>query len=824
MFSNLSKSKNNAKVTPIVVGEDVTTSSSSSDEEEKLEMFVIRLHVLLKLYGAQRHPHLDSFENLKKSGRLEEYRYIPGDVTMIYISHEWVGTDHPDPDGTQMYHLTYMLERLKEGKISRTDMDAFHSLVYKHNVTTTADDWKRILNSEKTYIWYDGFCVPRSRREDGFLSIPSYIRRCDFMIILAPGCTHFDRIDPRTKKKMNLCYRTYRIRARCVFELFCAFLTTRGGEKARPALLVRSGTGTPNWISALECQKLAVGTSSFECCEENHTTIKQCRRPLCLAILDRLIEERVHSLFQSKNHAEARFSLCLRNYWCRGLIDESLCKSWTTLNDFKIALRWENSYETEWVDREGFPLLGYASSTDCTELVRKVLLKLNEISYETIRFSYIHRRIPGQGVVSLGIMGGMTSLMNAMIASNQDIVSLLLECGADPFHTTVSGDDALMFASIFGRTDNVKFWLDRFPDWDLERRNKVTGSTVLSHAVFFGPRRLELVNELLNRGESLNYRTDTGGSIITALCECEDGCPELLQYVLSQLEARNLKHQINYQYRGQTFKWRNIHRLARFLTRYKLTDLGLMTALAQECGSTPLHFAVRRGDVDVVNILLSHGADPTIKNDLGKSPVDYCDAFPELRGALKRVIKQRSENKPVTLHRRDSTATNMKFPMYLVPLDQLHRLYGGKDPRHERIEAHQELKQRGELVRWEDLPFDANIIFLSHEWVGWNHPDPHGIQLKTFLRVMERLRSGEISQVEMNAIQKIFYKENITTTSNEWKGILNTAYVWIDWASMPQPSACPPSVSQEMKEKLGKHLGNAVKSIPAYVTFLSTFS
>ena len=129
----------------------------------------------------------------------------------------------------------------------------------------------------------------------------------------------------------------------------------------------------------------------------------------------------------------------------------------------------------------------------------------------------------------------------------------------------------------------------------------------------------------------------------------------------------------------------------------------LLAALAQDSGSTALHYAVQRGDVDCVNLLLENGADPTIKNDLGKTPVDYCDAYPELRGALKRVIEQRKEGKSITLHRRDSTATDMKFPMYLVPLDQLQRLYGGKVPRHDRIEAHQELLRRGELVRWKDM-------------------------------------------------------------------------------------------------------------------------
>ena len=129
------------------------------------------------------------------------------------------------------------------------------------------------------------------------------------------------------------------------------------------------------------------------------------------------------------------------------------------------------------------------------------------------------------------------------------------------------------------------------------------------------------------------------------------------------------------------------------------------------------------------------------------------------------------------LHRRNSTATDMKFPMYLISLDQLERLYGGKEPRYDRIEAHQELLRRGELVRWTDLPIDAHIIFFSHEWVGWSHPDPHGVQLKTFLRVMKRLRSGDISRVEMNAFHTLMYKTNHVVTAEKWQDMLSRAYV-----------------------------------------------
>ena len=95
----------------------------------------------------------------------------------------------------------------------------------------------------------------------------------------------------------------------------------------------------------------------------------------------------------------------------------------------------------------------------------------------------------------------------------------LLEHGADPYECDIAGNDAFMFASIFGRTDNVKFWLNRFPDWDLERKNKVVGGVALGHAVYMGPHRLELVKVLLEHGAStITIVQLQGGSIFTSLC------------------------------------------------------------------------------------------------------------------------------------------------------------------------------------------------------------------------------------------------------------------------------------------------------------------
>ena len=84
-----------------------------------VEMSVIRLHTVMKLYGGQRHPRLESYKELVERGELISIKYIPPKSTIIYISHEHVGNDHPDPKGDHMYHLLLLLERLQRGDVAR---------------------------------------------------------------------------------------------------------------------------------------------------------------------------------------------------------------------------------------------------------------------------------------------------------------------------------------------------------------------------------------------------------------------------------------------------------------------------------------------------------------------------------------------------------------------------------------------------------------------------------------------------------------------------------------------------------------------------------
>ena len=50
------------------------------------------------------------------------------------------------------------------------------------------------------------------------------------------------------------------------------------------------------------------------------------------------------------------------------------------------------------------------------------------------------------------------------------------------------------------------------------------------------------------------------------------------------------------------------------------------------------------------------------------------------------------------------TAVEMKYPMWLVPVSSFVKLA--------KLEPHQVMRQRGELVRWE--PSMTTVFFLSH--------------------------------------------------------------------------------------------------------------
>ena len=363
-------------------------------------------------------------------------------------------------------------------------------------------------------------------------------------------------------------------------------------------------------VSTLDTLNLAVGSSEFTCCQRNHTfgdRIVPCDRGITRKILECMIEAKVQHYFKLEQTLQARLCSCLRNWWLRveSAPEESQSES---LHSFKTSLRW-NENDTEWSDKDGVPVLFYAVLRNNVDIVRKVL------DNESCTTSRLNVPLFEHGIVEFGISAQSTILHGAMCFAGVEIVEMLLKKGADPYVQDGNGLDCLMLASTLGRAENVTFWLSRFPEWDVNRGNKVNGSTALHCAVYFGRNKMKTFQALLkNKKTSLDVLNHGGASILSNAVDSVDSNVDIVKYLLSQ----TLKYGINHRRRARTTKWRAIYGLARGLTRAGLVRSGLFTELASESGSTPLQYAVCRGDLEIVEMLLEHGAKPSTKNDLGR--------------------------------------------------------------------------------------------------------------------------------------------------------------------------------------------------------------
>jgi hypothetical protein len=150
-----------------------------------------------------------------------------------------------------------------------------------------------------------------------------------------------------------------------------------------------------------------------------------------------------------------------------------------------------------------------------------------------------------------------------------------------------------------------------------------------------------------------------------------------------------------------------------------------------------------------------------------------------------------------------------KFPLWVMKVSRLLELYDGKAGAV--LEPHLVLKARKDIVR---IPrgTEAKIVFVSHEWYDYNHPDPTGLQLKHLCavrytniskrtcishtnplntQILKRLGNGEIRNVTTDWRTRIWVTSASTTTAEELKVLCDPkdCYVWIDYVSMPQPTA-----------------------------------
>ncbi|CAJ1453667.1 unnamed protein product [Effrenium voratum] len=99
----------------------------------------------------------------------------------------------------------------------------------------------------------------------------------------------------------------------------------------------------------------------------------------------------------------------------------------------------------------------------------------------------------------------------------------------------------------------------------------------------------------------------------------------------------------------------------------------------------------------------------------------------------------------------------------------------------DKILCHEELLEKGILVRRQAGFF---CIFVSHQWLGFNHPDPNSEQLPVLQQALLHLLAG--GDIGVDITTEFFGWRS--RFSEKHRASIKDGYIWMDWFSIPQHS------------------------------------
>lgn len=456
-------------------------------------------------------------------------------------------------------------------------------------------------------------------------SIPAYIERTALLLILVPNCMHLDRHEACS-------FATWRARGWCRLELQAALL-----KCGQIRIMVSPGPeATPYFIFPLDANQLVCGHGDFTCCQRKHLingAIIECDKAKVRRILEEMFESKQHHLEVTGNHHQqcwigsmkhwvlmelpedgwAHLTAQQRDEHKHNLHREDAAKDLSQQHEpqdvielLRQRLKWQPDDEAN-AKKSGHSLLFYAALSNDVEAVRLLLQQ------------------PGPAVINSAVrnpnltMGEFpfTPLMASMALGSFELVRQLLDARARPEQRTPEGFDALMWAGIYGRHDNIKSWLDHFEgSWSLERTEFEVGTTVLQQSVMVASLDVEEVAQvLLAAGANPHHLPQQGSGMLNSAASNQNSMPKVIQLLATA------GVDVNWRTTAPAFKWRMIYRLAHLAVRLGVRST-LLTEISEWDGDTALMSAVKEGKVADVQALLDAVADPTLRNRCGQTALD----------------------------------------------------------------------------------------------------------------------------------------------------------------------------------------------------------
>ena len=150
-------------------------------------------------------------------------------------------------------------------------------------------------------------------------------------------------------------------------------------DKEYPSLLITSSEVEPTWVPTREVSKLAVGRSSFTCCERNLVfdgRIVKCDRTITRSIMDTLVTKKIDFMFSVSDFYLARLYIAMKSWWLR---DErhnykSCGEEMLSLESFKLCIHWDDEKDgTGWRYRDNISILVLAVLKNELSVVNDIL-------------------------------------------------------------------------------------------------------------------------------------------------------------------------------------------------------------------------------------------------------------------------------------------------------------------------------------------------------------------------------------------------------------------------------------------------------------------
>mmetsp|Transcript_14077 Transcript_14077/g.33460 ORF Transcript_14077/g.33460 Transcript_14077/m.33460 type:complete len:609 (+) Transcript_14077:72-1898(+) len=532
----------------------------------KFPMWLIAGRTLMEL-----RPPLLSHEQLKKQGKLIQWKPAGQSRPVVFISHEWVGTRHPDPEFKQFKVLQAALRNMSDGKLTIRKEPISELLGIPLPVPSVAEQH----NCLDWYFWYDYISCPqlsvhgdpdasmeeinasRADLQDAVASIPAYCEKADFLLVLAPSLRHSD-----AGRVMSSC--SWSNRGWCRVER-----TATVCSRSAKSLLILSSpqqlllSAGPDWVTSWP------GQGMF--------TVEQDREML-QELTGRLLQMKSEHLMTGGDQTNWRFFQALQPK-ARG---QATFPEREDVGQFRQRYRLPPTGGVHGMS----PLMLASLEGNCS--VMSQLLEAKADVDEPVAWRFPQAHIQGRV---------LTALFFAAALSTEEAVSTLLDARASlELPSGISKAGIVVSAAYFGNSSVLPLLL--------ERRGDMNALTNLGGNALFaacGTSNFESTRILLQNRADPNRMNYAGGTALSFNCLFNTS-PRHAELLLEARADPNL--------RGVPANplWSGICWVLKQMTRSR-NPSAVIWNLALSSGGTPLHFAALNGNLEVAQILLDSMAD-----------------------------------------------------------------------------------------------------------------------------------------------------------------------------------------------------------------------